>query len=100
MLSAETDGVILVANTDITRRKELQYVVDQLRAIEANIVGVVPNRLNMADNGYYYRYYNYYQRPETLYKAIGGNGRDPEQSAHESTFSRRLRNRIDRSNRM
>jgi len=79
VLSAEADGVILVVRNGTTRRKELKQVVDQLRAVDANLIGIVLNRLNKANSGYY-RYYDYYQRPENLSKTIGGNEQDPEQS--------------------
>jgi Mrp family chromosome partitioning ATPase len=99
VLSTEVDGVLLVAQASRTRRKELKQVVDQLRAIDANIIGVVLNRMKMTDTGYYYRYYDYYRRPDTPSEMIGGNGQDPEGSAPKSTRFGRFRKKTNKSDR-
>ena len=61
VLSSVVDGVILIARAGRTRRKELQMAVKQLQEVEANVIGVVLNRLkNHGDS--YYRYYQYYAK--------------------------------------
>jgi Mrp family chromosome partitioning ATPase len=99
VLATEVDGVILIAEAGKTRRKELKGVVDQLRSVNANVIGVVLNRLKTTKSGYYYRYYDYYQRPEISPERIGGNGQDPGGNSTESTLLSRFRSRIGKSGR-
>ena len=40
----------------------MQQVVEQLKKANANIIGVVLNRVNEAEAGHYYYYYYYYNR--------------------------------------
>jgi polysaccharide biosynthesis transport protein len=63
VLSAKVDGVLLVVNIGETRRGSLKAVVDQFRRIEANLVGIVLNRVSKG-SGYYGSYYHssYYSK--------------------------------------
>lgn len=60
-ISAAVDGVILLAMSGKTRRKDLKDVISQLEMVEANVLGVAMNKLKGDSTAYYYRYYNYYR---------------------------------------
>jgi len=63
ILSTAVDGVILVALGGKTPRETLQHARDILLQVNAKILGVVINRVDIqrSDYGYYYyRYYYYY----------------------------------------
>jgi capsular exopolysaccharide synthesis family protein len=64
-LAIAVDGVVIVAVAGETNRKAITAVVSSLRRLKANILGITLNRLsNDTGNGYYYyRYYDYYQKP-------------------------------------
>ncbi len=66
-LAIAVDGVVIVALAGETSRKAIKAVVDTLRRLRANIVGIALNRMgNHSTNGYYYsRYYNYYQKDQS-----------------------------------
>jgi Mrp family chromosome partitioning ATPase len=56
--------VILVALTNKTRQKELKQALLQLSDVNANVLGVVLNRMKVSTSGYYYQYYDYAEKPE------------------------------------
>jgi capsular exopolysaccharide synthesis family protein len=61
VLAARADGVLLIVNTESTRRAAVQRAVEGLHQVGANLLGGV---LNMVDTGggrsAYYYYSNYY----------------------------------------
>ena len=62
VLSTRVDGVLLVNDARRTRRAMAQRAVERLRQVDANLLGVVLNRLPSRRGGYYYRqYYTSYQ---------------------------------------
>jgi succinoglycan biosynthesis transport protein ExoP len=54
LVAAITDGVVLVFDAQRTRRRPAAQAVDQLRRAQANILGVVVNRVEVERAGYYY----------------------------------------------
>jgi capsular exopolysaccharide synthesis family protein len=67
ILSSFVDGVILVALGGRTSREALQRAKEALYQVNAKILGVVINRVNIqrSDYGtYYYRYHSYYGEGE------------------------------------
>ena len=62
VLSALVDGVLLVVRAARTRRDLLARTVDQLDAVEANILGAVLNDVDLTSRsqGYYYYYHRQY----------------------------------------
>ena len=54
LVSAITEGVVLVIDARRTRRRPAAQAVDQLRRAQANILGVVVNRVDAQHGGYYY----------------------------------------------
>ena len=51
--------MILVIEPGVTRLTAARQMVDQLRRVNANIIGVVFNNLNLRSGRYGYRYYYY-----------------------------------------
>lgn len=68
VLSTQVDGVILVIDADSTQRNQLRQSVERMREVNANLLGVVANRLSPKTDGYA-DYYNYY-----YYRRYGENG--------------------------
>jgi len=66
ILSTSMDGVILVVLGGKTPRETLQGAKDVLHQVNAKILGVVINRVNIqrSDYGYYYYRYHYYYGKE------------------------------------
>ena len=64
VLSTMVDGIILVALSGKTPKETLQRAKEVLHQVNAKILGVVINRVNIHRNGdgyyYYYRYNHYY----------------------------------------
>lgn len=58
LISAITDGVIIVADSGKVKRNDLQAAKERLELVNANILGVVLNNVkrNTKDNSYYYYY--------------------------------------------
>ncbi len=78
IIGAAVDGVVLVARSGSTRREMIARAVDLLRGVNANLLGVVLNAIDVEGRrrgGYYYYYYRhygeYYGQPED--KAQGGD---------------------------
>jgi len=66
VLSTSVDGLILVAVGGKTPRETLQRAKDLLLQVNAKILGVVINRVNIerSEYGYYYYRYHYYYGKE------------------------------------
>lgn len=68
ILGTRVDSVLLIANSGDTRRNQLKQAVQRLREVNANIAGVVLNRLTATHGDYYYYYYyqkSYYRDDST-----------------------------------
>jgi capsular exopolysaccharide synthesis family protein len=61
VLAKQADGIILVAKAGKTIRDDVKRAARQFSDVDANIVGVVLNELDVRDRGYgyYYQYYGY-----------------------------------------
>ncbi len=70
ILAPQMDGCMLVVHTGKTRRDTFIQAVEHLEKTNANIFGVVLNRLNPARGGYYY--YQYYNTYESSQRSAGG----------------------------
>jgi len=57
IMSAQTDGVLLVLDVAHTRRDVARRAVEALRRVNARVLGVVLNRMPLQGQGYYYYYY-------------------------------------------
>lgn len=64
-LSKQVDSMVYVVQADSTPATQVANSIDRLRKVNANIAGVVLNKLNMSKNAAYYEqyyagYYNYH----------------------------------------
>lgn len=57
ILGTRVDGVLLVNDAGRTRRNEARHAAEKFRRVQANLLGVVLNRLSGRRNGYYHYYY-------------------------------------------
>jgi capsular exopolysaccharide synthesis family protein len=65
VLSRLSDGVVLIAEAGKTHREALVRSARQLRDVDAHIVGVILNDLDLSDRRYgYYSYYGYGEASE------------------------------------
>lgn len=67
VLSSLVDGVMLVVKSGVTRKDLLTRSVEQLRAVKAQIFGVVLNDVDLSRRGQGYYYGYYYQRDSEYY---------------------------------
>lgn len=56
ILSAKVDGTILVVRAEKTKRESVKNAVDLLKNVNANIIGMVLNGIDVSRNKYYYYY--------------------------------------------
>lgn len=78
IIGSAVDGVVLVARSGATRREMIARAVDLLRGVNANLLGVVLNAIDVEGRrrgGYYYYYYRHYGAyyGQTDDKAKGGD---------------------------
>ena len=64
VLSSNVTAVMLVVTAGKIRQKELKQAVAQLREVNANVIGIVLNRVKASKSSYYYPYYDYYARSD------------------------------------
>lgn len=79
-LSSSVDGVILVAKPGITHLRDFQQALEQLRAVNAPVLGVVLNEVNPRNRKYGYYYHRYYSKYSYYYEDGDGKkkgGRKP-----------------------
>lgn len=62
VLASRMDGVVLVIDTKKTKRNAVKQTIEQLRQVNANIIGVVLNNAK-SKRTQYYRSRNYYTKP-------------------------------------
>lgn len=62
ILSAHTDGILLISRSGMMNRKMVIKTVEQLQGAQANIMGVVLNRVDIKKEGYYKYYHKYYSK--------------------------------------
>ncbi len=70
-LAQNMDGVILVAKPGTTKKAALRQSIETLRAVKANILGVVLNEVNPSSRKYGYYYNHYYTNGHYYYDAAG-----------------------------
>jgi polysaccharide biosynthesis transport protein len=72
VLSAMVDAVALVVRTNETPRQLIINAVEQMKNVNANIIGAVLNGVNAGrDSYYYYQYYYYYYGDDAKRKKGG-----------------------------
>jgi len=72
VLAPRADGVLLVVKPGVTKLAEAAQAVEQLFRVNANILGVVLNEVDLSKSRYgYYQYKGYYHS----YSAYYGTGK-------------------------
>ncbi len=73
VLAPRVDGVIIVVKPSVTKRGELHHVIEQMKQVNARVLGVVLNDVDVGRARYYYyrqyssykyKYYKGYYSPE------------------------------------
>ncbi len=75
-LSSAVDGVLVVAKIGVTKQAALLKAIEQLRQVNANIMGIVINDVNPKSSRYYYYYKNYYYDHYSDYYADSPDGKN------------------------
>lgn len=93
ILSTLADSVLLIINAKKTRQNELKQVVKRLHEVDANLLGVVMNRLPQSKK-VYFQYYNH-QQLNSLDDSNNGNNAQSSSNDHEKSngFFRRWRHK-------
>lgn len=73
-LSSSVDGVMLVAKIGKTKQAALLQAIEQLRQVNAKIVGIVINDVDTRSARYYYYYRNYYYDHYSSYYSDSADG--------------------------
>ena len=60
ILSSHVDGVLFVCRSGLMNRKMVIKTINQLENAQANLLGVILNRVNVEKEGYYKYYHKYY----------------------------------------
>jgi Mrp family chromosome partitioning ATPase len=94
VLGARVDGVLVVFEVGSTRRGSAKRVVQELRRVDANVLGVVMNRLSPGRDGYYYQYYYRYYHSDDGRGGKGG-ARRRRALGRLLPFGKRSRNRSE-----
>ncbi len=63
-LAAQVDGVVIVVDSGRTRGSVVESAVDVLERVQANLWGIILNKLSRAHAGAYYRGYRYSGQPD------------------------------------
>ena len=75
VLAAKVDGVLLVIWPGHTHIDSAKATIEQLKRAEANVVGVVINRIPRDRSGYYGGHYYYYSNSDKSYHYYSEEGR-------------------------
>ena len=82
VLAPVVDGVILVVRPGKTHASAARLTVEQLRRVNANLLGVVLNNLDTRGSRYGYRY-PYYRNYSAYQKYYGSDEKKPAKTAAE-----------------
>jgi capsular exopolysaccharide synthesis family protein len=74
VLSRLVEGIILVVGAGTSSRNGVSRAVEQLKEVNARIVGAMLNNLNVEKERYYYSRYYYYNYGKYGYRSYGDNG--------------------------
>ncbi|MEA1991113.1 MAG: polysaccharide biosynthesis tyrosine autokinase [Thermodesulfobacteriota bacterium] len=92
ILSAVTDGVVLVVNAGSTPKPAIQRAIQQLSDVEAKLIGCVLNNMDFEKESYYYSYYYRYKKYYDHYYGEEEEGKEKSKFAEAAeAIKRRLR---------
>lgn len=74
VLASIVNGVLLVIKPGVTKQAAFIQAVEQLRQVNARVLGIVLNDINLKNSKYYY-YKNYYNNRYTYYYAETPDGK-------------------------
>jgi Mrp family chromosome partitioning ATPase len=60
IISSLVDGVAVVVRAGKTPKNSIRELIDRLWSLKANFLGVIVNGIELNQNSYYYKSYNYY----------------------------------------
>lgn len=80
VLSTLVNGSILVIDAASTHKNQLKQAADRLREVNANILGVVVNRISPKSDGFqsYYQYNNYQKYGDGTYGYVESGSKKPQ----------------------
>ena len=78
VLAMMTDGVLVIADAEKTRRGAIKEAVENLRQAGANVVGAVLNRVPLRGGEYSYYRYDYYGHRKPRRGLLGRKRRPPK----------------------
>jgi polysaccharide biosynthesis transport protein len=90
VLATRVDGVLLVIRPTVTKRAAVKHVIEQLRQVNANIVGVVFNDVNVRRSHYYYRGYYYSKYGKGYHYSESYGDSSPEHQKLESRNKKKV----------
>lgn len=90
VLASRVDGVIIVVKPSVTRRAELHHMIEQLKQVDARVLGVVINDVDVGRSKYYYyrRYYSSYNKYYKGYYSPDGGSKKEKSPAPASSEKR------------
>jgi Mrp family chromosome partitioning ATPase len=91
VLAGQADGVAVVVNSGESRLPAVARALERLTSVDANILGVIVNRMTSGSGGYYYHYY-YYQY-DYQYGHDNGHG-EPKKKRVERRRKERRKERV------
>lgn len=56
ILSGKVDGTLFVMRKGVDTKEQVQIAVERMSSVNANVLGVIYNRVEATDNAYYYEY--------------------------------------------
>lgn len=56
ILSSKVDGTLFVMRKGVDTKEQVQIAVERMSSVNANVLGVIYNRVEATDNAYYYEY--------------------------------------------
>jgi Mrp family chromosome partitioning ATPase len=62
VLSTLASSVLLITDADKTQSNHLKQAVDHFREVNANLIGIVLNRISIRNDGYYSSKWKYYDK--------------------------------------
>ena len=92
VLATQTDGVLLILDSGVTRREVARRAMEALRRVNARVVGAILNRLPTSGGGYYYYYYYHgrYHSADDSKPGGGSSRKTPPWRELWDRWSRRL----------
>ena len=90
VLANRVDGVALVVNSGESRLPVVARALERLISVDANVLGVIVNRMTSGSGGYYYHYY-YYQHDYTYGHDNGHGESEDGQSSDREHAERRVK---------